>query len=108
MQPSHLLTDVKLAERSWGGDRSSRTMALRSLLDAGTVLALGSDAPVEAADPREGCGSGGGGSGSSRPSVTGLLRRLRGVGRGSGNVRAGADSAGERRGYGGGRRGRLP
>jgi predicted amidohydrolase YtcJ len=54
MQPSHLLTDVRLAEDRWGVDRSSRTMALRSLLDAGTVLALGSDAPVEAADPREG------------------------------------------------------
>ena len=54
VQPSHLLTDVRLAERRWGADRSSRTMALRSLLDAGTVLALGSDAPVEAADPREG------------------------------------------------------
>ena len=54
MQPSHLLTDVRLAEQRWGPERCQGTMALRSLLDAGTVLALGSDAPVEAADPREG------------------------------------------------------
>jgi predicted amidohydrolase YtcJ len=54
MQPSHLLTDIPLAERRWGPERSRRTLPLRSLLDAGTVLAFGSDAPVEAADPREG------------------------------------------------------
>jgi predicted amidohydrolase YtcJ len=54
MQPSHLLTDIPLAERRWGPERSRWTMALRSLLDAGTALAFGSDAPVEAPDPREG------------------------------------------------------
>ncbi len=54
MQPSHLLTDIPIAEQRWGQERCRRTMALRSLLDAGTVLAFGSDAPVEAADPREG------------------------------------------------------
>ncbi|UCC73760.1 MAG: amidohydrolase [Gemmatimonadota bacterium] len=54
MQPSHLLTDIRLAEERWGPERCRGTMALRSLLDAGTVLAFGSDAPVEAADPREG------------------------------------------------------
>lgn len=54
MQPSHLLTDIRLAEERWGPERCRRTMALRSLLDAGTVLAFGSDAPVEEADPREG------------------------------------------------------
>ncbi len=54
MQPSHLLTDVRLAESRWGPERSRQTYALRSLLDLGTVLAFGSDAPVEAADPREG------------------------------------------------------
>lgn len=53
MQPSHLLTDVRLAEERWGPVRCRGTMALRSLLDAGTVLAFGSDAPVEEADPRE-------------------------------------------------------
>jgi predicted amidohydrolase YtcJ len=53
MQPSHLLTDVRLAEERWGPERCRGTMALRSLLSAGTVLAFGSDAPVEEADPRE-------------------------------------------------------
>jgi predicted amidohydrolase YtcJ len=54
MQPSHLLTDVRLAESRWGPERSRQTYALRSLLDAGTILAFGSDAPVEVPDPREG------------------------------------------------------
>ncbi len=54
MQPSHLLTDIQLAEARWGPERSRRTMALHSLRAADTVLAFGSDAPVEAADPREG------------------------------------------------------
>jgi predicted amidohydrolase YtcJ len=53
MQPSHLLTDIRLAEERWGPERCRGTMALRSLLAAGTVLAFGSDAPVEEADPRE-------------------------------------------------------
>ncbi len=54
MQPSHLLTDIPLAEARWGVERCRSTMALRSLRTAGTVLAFGSDAPVEAPDPREG------------------------------------------------------
>ncbi len=54
MQPSHLLTDLPLIEPAWGAERARGTFALRSLLDAGTLLAFGSDAPVEAADPREG------------------------------------------------------
>jgi len=54
MQPSHLLTDIRLAEERWGTERSRGAFAFRSLADAGTVLAFGSDAPVEAADPREG------------------------------------------------------
>jgi predicted amidohydrolase YtcJ len=54
MQPSHLLTDIPLAEVRWGKERGRQTFALKSLLDAGTTLAFGSDAPVEAADPREG------------------------------------------------------
>lgn len=53
MQPSHLLTDIRLAEERWGPERCRGTMALRSLLAAGTVLAFGSDAPVEEADPRQ-------------------------------------------------------
>ena len=54
MQPSHLLTDVRPAEERWGPERCRGAFALRTLLDAGTVLAFGSDAPVEEADPREG------------------------------------------------------
>lgn len=54
MQPSHLLTDIPLAEARWGVERGRGTLALRSLRRAGTVLAFGSDAPVEAPDPREG------------------------------------------------------
>ncbi len=54
MQPSHLLTDIPIAESRWGSERSRNTMALRRLRAAGTILAFGSDAPVEAPDPREG------------------------------------------------------
>ena len=53
MQPSHMLTDIPLAEARWG-PRTRRAFALRSLIDAGTVMAFGSDAPVESPDPREG------------------------------------------------------
>jgi predicted amidohydrolase YtcJ len=53
MQPSHLLSDIRLAEERWGPERCQGTMALRSLIRAGTVLAFGSDAPVEEPDPRE-------------------------------------------------------
>ncbi len=54
MQPSHLLTDIPIAESRWGPERCRATMALRRLREAGTILAFGSDAPVEAPDPREG------------------------------------------------------
>lgn len=54
MQPSHLLTDIPHADRAWGEPRSRGAYAFRSLLDHGTVLAFGSDAPVEPPDPREG------------------------------------------------------
>ena len=54
MQPSHLLTDIPLAGPRWGPERSRWTLPLRSLLGAGTILAFGSDAPVEEPDPREG------------------------------------------------------
>jgi predicted amidohydrolase YtcJ len=49
-----MLTDIRLVEERWGSVRERTTYALRSLLDSRTVLAFGSDAPVEAADPREG------------------------------------------------------
>jgi predicted amidohydrolase YtcJ len=54
MQPSHLITDWSIASRHWGDARSSATFALRSLRDCGTLLAFGSDVPVEPVDPRRG------------------------------------------------------
>jgi predicted amidohydrolase YtcJ len=53
MQPSHLITDWRIADRCWGA-RSRGAFALASLLRAGTTLAFGSDAPVESVDPRLG------------------------------------------------------
>jgi predicted amidohydrolase YtcJ len=43
MQPYHAIDDGRWADRVIGADRSSRTYAFRSLLDAGTKLAFGSD-----------------------------------------------------------------
>jgi predicted amidohydrolase YtcJ len=53
VQPSHLMTDWRAADRHWG-KRSRFAYALRSLEAAGAVLALGSDAPVDPPDPRLG------------------------------------------------------
>src|SRR5262249_10625246 len=50
MQPIHAVTDRDLADREWG-ERPRHAYAWRALLDAGAVLAFGSDAPVESADP---------------------------------------------------------
>ncbi|HXM56371.1 MAG TPA: amidohydrolase [Candidatus Dormibacteraeota bacterium] len=50
MQPIHAVTDRALADREWGA-RAAHAYAWRMLLDAGAVLAFGSDAPVESADP---------------------------------------------------------
>ncbi|HKA11548.1 MAG TPA: amidohydrolase [Candidatus Dormibacteraeota bacterium] len=50
MQPIHAVTDRDLADREWG-ERTRHAYAWRALLDAGAVLAFGSDAPVEPADP---------------------------------------------------------
>jgi predicted amidohydrolase YtcJ len=54
VQPAHLLTDVPAAERHWGHARSRGAYAFAPLAQAGMVLAFGSDAPVEAPDPRQG------------------------------------------------------
>lgn len=54
VQPCHLLTDWRAADRHWGEDRGGRTYAFASLLAAGATLAFGSDAPVEPVDPRLG------------------------------------------------------
>ncbi len=50
VQPVHALDDRDAAESNWGG-RTHRAFPLRSLLDAGAMLALGSDAPVAPIDP---------------------------------------------------------
>jgi predicted amidohydrolase YtcJ len=50
MQPGHMATDIPAADRAWGR-RGARAFPLRSLLDAGASVLLGSDAPVEPADP---------------------------------------------------------
>ena len=50
VQPEHAMDDRDVAERYWAG-RTGRAFALRSLLDAGARLVLGSDAPVAPLDP---------------------------------------------------------
>jgi predicted amidohydrolase YtcJ len=50
VQPEHALDDRDVAEKYWAG-RTGRAFPLRSLLDAGAELALGSDAPVAPLDP---------------------------------------------------------
>jgi hypothetical protein len=53
MQPAHLLTDIPLVDRHWGG-RGQGAYAFRSLLRRGTRLVFGSDVPVATIDPRHG------------------------------------------------------
>jgi predicted amidohydrolase YtcJ len=50
VQPEHLLDDRDVIDRYWA-DRARRAFPFRSLLDAGAVLAFGSDAPVAPLDP---------------------------------------------------------
>ena len=50
MQPIHATGDMHIADRHWGS-RAATGYAWRSLLDAGTHLAFGSDAPVEPMSP---------------------------------------------------------
>ena len=54
MQPCHLMSDWRAADRHWGTERARATYAFRSLLERGATLAFGSDAPVEPCDPRLG------------------------------------------------------
>jgi len=53
MQPSHAPSDMLVAEHHWG-KRCAGAYALRSVLESGAVLALGSDCPVEVIDPLPG------------------------------------------------------
>jgi predicted amidohydrolase YtcJ len=50
VQPEHAMDDRDVADRYWPG-RTQRAFVLRSLLEAGAALALGSDAPVAPLDP---------------------------------------------------------
>ena len=53
MQPIQAISDRELADREWG-ERVRHAYAWRALVDAGAVLAFGSDTPVETADPLPG------------------------------------------------------
>ena len=50
MQPIHATQDWEMAERYWG-ERCATGYAWRSLLEAGALLAFGSDCPVENLNP---------------------------------------------------------
>lgn len=50
VQPEHAMDDREVSERFWAG-RTDRLYAFRSLLDVGTTLLFGSDAPVSPLDP---------------------------------------------------------
>ncbi|MCA1798892.1 MAG: amidohydrolase family protein, partial [Xanthomonadaceae bacterium] len=52
MQPSHAIGDLHFAPARLGMERLQFAYAWRSLLDAGAVIAGGSDAPVEVGDPK--------------------------------------------------------
>jgi hypothetical protein len=52
MQPSHAIGDLYFAPARLGEERLAGAYAWRALIDAGSVIAGGSDAPVEQGDPR--------------------------------------------------------
>ncbi|HZI19213.1 MAG TPA: amidohydrolase [Pyrinomonadaceae bacterium] len=54
MQPYHAIDDGRWAEKRIGPERAKGTYAFRSLLDAGAVLAFGSDWTVAPLDPVQG------------------------------------------------------
>ncbi len=51
IQPIHVRADASIARRLWGRRAESHGYPMRSLLDAGAVVAFGTDAPVEPIDP---------------------------------------------------------
>ncbi|HEX9013417.1 MAG TPA: amidohydrolase family protein, partial [Anaerolineaceae bacterium] len=53
MQPLHATSDMLMADRFWG-NRSAGAYALKTQLQRGAVLALGSDCPVETLEPLAG------------------------------------------------------
>ncbi|HYB71130.1 MAG TPA: amidohydrolase [Candidatus Bathyarchaeia archaeon] len=54
MQPTHCTSDMRWAGERLGAERLEGAYAWRSLLDTGTILAGGSDFPVEDANPFHG------------------------------------------------------
>lgn len=54
MQPSHATSDSAWADQRLGPERVQGAYAWRSVLDAGAVLAFGSDFPIESPNPLEG------------------------------------------------------
>lgn len=52
MQPSHAIGDLHFAPSRLGSDRLEGAYAWRALIDSGSIIAGGSDAPVEVGDPR--------------------------------------------------------
>ena len=51
IQPVHVRSDAPSARRLWGDRAETRGYPMRSLLDAGAVVAFGTDSPVEPIDP---------------------------------------------------------
>jgi predicted amidohydrolase YtcJ len=51
IQPIHVRADAPIALRLWGERAETRGYPMRSLVDAGAVVAFGTDAPVEPIDP---------------------------------------------------------
>jgi len=54
MQPNHLLTDMNWAEDRLGPKRAAYSYAWKAFLDAGVMLAFGTDYPVEPVTPFRG------------------------------------------------------
>ena len=54
MQPNHLLTDMNWAEERLGKERAAYSYAWKAFLDAGVMLAFGTDYPVEPVTPFRG------------------------------------------------------
>jgi predicted amidohydrolase YtcJ len=51
IQPVHVRADAPIARQLWGARAETHGYPMRSLLDAGAVVAFGTDAPVEPIDP---------------------------------------------------------
>jgi len=54
MQPTHCISDKRFCEKRIGSERSKGAYAWRSLIDAGSMLAFGTDYQVEPLNPMEG------------------------------------------------------